>query len=317
MASSKTVVAFGEVLWDLLPGGAVLGGAPFNFINRIREFGHRGIMISRVGRDDRGREALEIMGGMQLDTRHVQVDDRHHTGTVQVTLDAQNNADYHIVEGVAYDYIDWSEAMEELLAEADFFCFGTLAQRAPRSRETLGRLVERFSGPYLLCDINLRKNCYTLPVVDESLQRSNICKMNDDELRTLGQMLRLGDHDLDGFATRLLERYELLYLLITLGNRGVFALSSGGEKIYEPAYRVQVADTIGSGDSFTAAFAHSLLRGATLRDACRFGSLVGALVATQKGGTQRLLRTEIEAFSLQAVHGPEEPSLARYRSTDA
>jgi fructokinase len=313
MAASKTVVAFGEVLWDLLPGGAVPGGAPFNFINRIREFGHRGIMVSRVGRDDRGREALEIMGELRLDTRYVQVDDRHPTGTVQVTLDAHNNADYHIVEGVAYDYIDWSEAMEELLAVADFFCFGSLAQRAPRSRETLGRLIDRFSGPYLLCDINLRKNCYTLPVIDESLQRSNICKMNDDELRVLGQLLRLGGDDLDELATRLLDHYGLLYLLVTLGNRGVFALSSGGEKIYEPAYRVQVADTIGSGDSFTAAFTHSLLDGATFRDACRFGSLVGALVATQKGGTQRLLRSDIENFRLQAVHGPEEPSLARYR----
>ena len=313
MKKFKSVVAFGEVLWDLLTDGPVLGGAPLNFINRIRELGHSASMISRVGQDELGIEALENMKSLDLNTRYIQSDPMHPTGKVEVFLDTESNADYHIIENVAYDFIEWEDKLSELADSADFLCFGTLAQRSQQSRHTLERFVRDFNGEHLLCDINLRKDCYSTEIIAQSLEYCTICKMNDDELQVLAGLLQLKGDSAEYFAQDLVDRFRLRYLLVTLGNRGVFALSSDGQKVYEPAPKVEVVDTIGAGDSFTAGFAHSLLNGASLREACRHGSLIGGMVATQKGGTQPLNAADLERFRRDLRYGPEEPSFSKYR----
>jgi fructokinase len=293
---SFRIVAYGETLWDLLPNGPVLGGAPLNFAYRAHSLGHRSIIVSRVGRDELGQKARQQIVSLGMDPTFLQWDDTSPTGTVEIGFDEDKNPDYTIIENVAYDHIESSDHLEEIVKRADCLCFGTLAQRSTVSRKTLQRLLAEFSGRFKLLDINLRKNCYTEAAIESSLEQADILKLNDEELAVLANCFGLQGNRAPEQAAHLLERAGLEYCVVTLGQRGAFALSSEGEKIYCPGYQVKLVDPCGSGDGFTAGFIHMLLEDQPLSAACRLGNALGAMVARQDGATRPLSYQEIMAF---------------------
>ena len=292
----KTIVAFGEVLWDLFPAGPVLGGAPLNFAYRINSFGYRGVMISQLGQDALGAQALKQMQALHMDTAFIQRTADYPTGTVEITLDETKSPIFTIIPNVAYDYIRHTADMDELVRTAACLCFGTVAQRAETSRATLSRLLDAFTGQYALYDINLRKDCYTAEVVTASIARAHILKLNEHEMPIVAQMYGLPDDSLPQFAARLFRKTRLQYCLVTLGERGAFAAANTGETVSTPAYRVNLVDTCGSGDAFTAGFLYALLENKGLPQACQFGNALGAMVAEQPGATQPVPLAELERF---------------------
>jgi len=287
-------VAFGEVLWDLLPSGRVLGGAPFNFTRRVASIGNLSTMISRLGDDDLGREALAAMGELGMDTRCIQRDARRPTGTVPVSFDAGGNPVFTIVPDVAYDFIEPAPEAEAAVSAADCFCFGTLAQRSRVSAATLAGLLERFTGNLRLLDLNLRRDCWTPESVRSSIERADVLKLNDSEAETVASLYGLEGLPLRAFPVALLGKTRLSHVVVTLGPRGAFAVSGSGEAVYEPAYAVDVVDTVGSGDAFTAAFAHGLLAGWPLACSVGFGNALGACVAGQRGATGPVASADVE-----------------------
>jgi fructokinase len=308
----KSVLSFGETLWDLFPSGPALGGAPFNFAYRVNSLGDRGLIVTRLGRDDYGRKALDQMSVLEMDAAHVQMDDHHPTGTVQVSLDEKRNPEFLIVPEVAYDFIEVTLEALERVAAADCFCFGTLAQRAPRSRQTLHRLLDESSKCLRFLDINLRKDCFSLQTITESLKRANILKMNLQEAHYLAELLEISLTALPDFCTEMMEEWSLSCCLVTLGEHGVFASSVNYEKVYVPGLKINVLDTCGSGDAFSAGFIHDYLRRKPLAECCRFGNLLGAMAATRRGGTAPISLAEIERFAAARHRVIREPKLEEF-----
>lgn len=304
----KTILSFGETLWDLFPSGPVLGGAPFNFAQRVYSLGDRGIIVTRLGRDEYGKKALEQIAALGVDTAYVQKDDHHPTGTVQVTLDAKGNPDFFIVPEVAYDFIDVTYELLELAATADCFCFGTLAQRTPASRLSLHRLLDVAGKGVKYMDINLRKDCFFRETITESLTKANILKMNLQEAHYLAELFEISLSSLPDFCAEMMEEWSLSGCLVTLGEHGAFA-ASAKEKVYVPGYEITVADTCGSGDAFSAGFIHEFLRGKSLAECCRLGNALGAMVAMQKGATTPITVEEVRHFLQAKRRRFHEPSL--------
>ncbi len=293
---AKTVFAFGEILWDLLPTARVLGGAPFNFVYRVHSLGNTGYIVSSLGSDELGKEAREAVVGLGLDTTYLQTDKKHPTGTVNVFFDAHNNPDYYIVPGVAYDHVRLTDALLSAVRGADCLCFGSLAQRSPQSRETVRALIEEARGVLKLFDINMRKECYNKEIVLYSLGKADILKLNEDEAKELGAMLGIPAGTIPEFCSQIVQSQSLKYCVVTLGPKGAFAASNTGEQVYAPGYKVDLVDSLGSGDAFSAGFVDRILSGASLREACEYGNMLGAVVATQKGATQPIGRKDIEIF---------------------
>jgi len=293
----KTVFAIGEILWDLLPGAMLLGGAPFNFIHRIHSLGDRGIMMSRLGKDDLGKQAFGRIESLGLDTSYIQWDDTYPTGTVEVTVDSDGNPDFYIVPDVAYDYLVPPDDLTSVASVTDCVCYGTLAQRCDRSRETIHLLLEHFCDSLKFLDINLRKNCFTTGSVRRSLEAADVLKLNDDEVIRLTDKLDMKSRTIPDFCEEAADRWSLMYCLVTLGGDGVFAFSFESGPMYIPGYRVKVSDTIGAGDGFSAGFVHRIVRGDSLRVAGELGNILGALVASKQGGTAPVTKTEIERLA--------------------
>ena len=293
---SSTIVSFGEALWDLLPTGLLLGGAPLNFAYRVNSLGHRSIIVSRLGNDDLGQKAHEQIVTLGMDDTCLQWDNTYPTGTVEIYFEKDQNPDYTITENVAYDHIEFSAKLENIVERADCLCFGTLAQRNRVSRRTLQRLLSIFSGGFRLLDINLRKNCYSYETIESSLKQANILKLNDEELTVLADLLGLQGDSAPDQVEHLLKHTGLEYCVVTLGEGGALALSRRGEKSYSPGYHINLVDPCGSGDGFAAGFIHSLLEDKPLREACRLGNALGAMIAQQEGATQPVSYEAVMAF---------------------
>jgi fructokinase len=298
-----TIVSFGEALWDLLPTGPVLGGAPLNLAYRVNSLGNRGVIVSRLGKDALGQKALKQINALGMEDTFLQWDEKHPTGTVEIYFDSAKNPDYTIIEGVAYDQIEFVDGLSDLMAGADCLCFGTLAQRNLVSRNTLWRLLDEFSGSFGLLDINLRKNCYSQETIRMSLERANIVKLNEEELHELTGIYGLTAKSLPEMTESLLSKAELSYCVVTLGPKGAFAVSKEGENVYVPGFEVKLTDPCGAGDGFAAGFIHSLLNKDSLPQACRFGNALGAMVASQEGATQVITYREIVEFMENASPG--------------
>lgn len=301
--TSAAIVAYGEVLWDLLPSGPVLGGAPFNFMYRVTSLGLSGVMISKLGNDNYGEQALQQMLNLGLRTDCLQRTSDLPTGTVHITLNADKSPNFTIVPNVAYDAIDYADSLGELVKQAACLCFGSLAQRSEHSRQTLMRLLDEFTGPYALYDINLRKDCYTADIIRASIARSSILKLNDGEVSVVARLYALPE-TLPEFVNGLFRVTPLRYCLITLGSHGAYAASASGERVYAPAYQVRLVDTCGSGDAFTAGFLATLLQQQSLREACCVGNALGAMVAEQPGATQPISLEAVQQFMQSRPHGP-------------
>ncbi len=255
-----TAVGLGEALWDLLPEGKQLGGAPANFAYHARMLGADGVIVSRVGDDDLGREILARLAAVNLGGRYIGVDGEHPTGTVSVELDSHGQPDYVIHEGVAWDFIATTPDLTALAATADAVCFGSLCQRSPVSRETIRQFLAATRPECLrIFDINLRQAYYSREIVADMLDVSDVLKLNDDELGVVAEMLSItGDED--DIARRLVDRYSLHLVALTRGRAGS-SLYAPGQTARQEGLAVDVADTVGAGDSFTAAVAMGLLRG--------------------------------------------------------
>jgi fructokinase len=285
----KTILAFGETLWDLLPTGPVLGGAPCNFAYRVNSLGDRAILVTRLGRDELGKKAFESLRQLGLDTSFVQWDDEHPTGTVPVKIDGKGVPDFTITPDVAYDYIEVTDELRRLVPSVDCIYFGTLVQRSEPSRRTLTELL-RSKVPVFL-DLNLRKACYSKSTIDESLRRADLVKLNETEAAEISSVKTPEQQ-----ARELHDRTKGP-VVITMGDRGVVAFDGRSPSpVVLPGWKVPVVDTIGSGDAFSAAFLHCRLQNRTLEECCFFGNALGAMVARTAGATSPISVDELNRF---------------------
>lgn len=299
-------------MWDIFPQGMVLGGAPFNFAFRVNQLGDLGLPITRVGQDELGRKALEQVQARGVPVDYIQRDAEHPTGTVQVHFDAAHSPDYFIVPGVAYDYIAFNEELDALVHSADCVCFGTLIQRSDRSRETLEAVLSASPQSLKFLDINLRKDCHTPATVRRSLELADILKLNEAEVHEVGRIAGLRPGSVPELTASLKDLCGLETVIVTLGERGVYAVGDKGEAVYVPGYRVEVTDSVGSGDAFSAGFLHVRLRNGTLREACESGNRIGGLVATRSGGTTPFEGHDLSTFDEKHHARIFEPTLRKH-----
>lgn len=292
----KKIAAFGELLWDFLPSGKVLGGAPANFIYRINSFGDTGTLLSKVGNDKAGKDIREALKNLAVSGENIQTDYEFPTGSVKVKVDEQGNADYNILTDVAYDHIEINTEMMEAFSEADCVCYGTLVQRYGISKNTLRELIHEAPDVVKFLDINLRKKCYTANSVEDSLKMADILKTNDNELLITRELLGLQNEKLKDLAQETIEKYKLNILLCTLGENGAFCLTKEGDFFYDPGYQIALVDTVGCGDAFSSGFVHFYMNGYSIEEALQFGNAAGAKVATTTGATSPISKDEILEF---------------------
>jgi fructokinase len=294
-SKSHLILGLGELLWDILPDGPRLGGAPANFAVMAGRLGNHAAVLSRVGWDDLGKRALDRLESLPVDASLVQVDSRYETGRVTVLLE-QGQPQYTIHRPAAWDSLELTEEWVRIASRADAVCFGSLAQRCLESRQTIQALVAQTSPNCVrVFDVNLRKPFYTSEIVEESLELATVVKMNDTELPLVLELLGLpidGDsqtgENLRLGAKRLLEEFAALKLIaVTRGGQGSLLATRRG-LIEHPGIPTRVVDTIGAGDAFTAALTHYLLLGADLATLSEAGNRSGSWVASQTGSMPEL-----------------------------
>ena len=281
--NNTIVVGMGEALWDMLPEGKKIGGAPANFAYHVSQFGLDSRVVSAVGEDDLGKEILENFREKNLNCMIETVP--YPTGTVQVELDVNGVPCYDIREGVAWDNIPFTTALEGLARRTCAVCFGSLAQRSVVSRETINRFLDVMpdgEGQYKIFDINLRQGFYTKEILCNSMSKCNILKINDEELVTVSRMFGYPGIDLQDKCWILLAKYNLKMLILTCGVNGSYVFTPGNVSFVETP-RVEVADTVGAGDSFTATFVAAILRGKPVGEAHKLAVEASAYVCTQNG----------------------------------
>ena len=282
------IVGIGEALWDVLPEGKKLGGAPANFAYHVSQFGMESQVISAVGNDKLGTEIRENFRAKKLNGIIETVP--YPTGTVQVTLDAAGVPCYEIKEGVAWDNIPYSPSLDELARHTQAVCFGSLAQRSIVSRETINRFLDNMpdgENQLKIFDINLRQNFYSKEILCQSMQKCNVLKINDEELITISRLFGYPGIDLQNKCWILIGKYNLKMLILTCGVNGSYVFRPGHVSFQETP-KVEVVDTVGAGDSFTAAFVAGLLQGMTVEKAHRLAVLTSAFVCTQNGAMPTL-----------------------------
>ncbi len=294
---SKYVIGLGEALFDCLPEGRKLGGAPANFAYHVSQFGLNGCAISAIGDDELGEEIVETFEKVGLN--HILPKVEQPTGTVQVTLDENGIPQYEICLGVAWDNIPLTKEMLDVAHNAQAICFGSLAQRSETSRKTIQAFLDAAPKDALrVFDINLRQNWYSAEIIADSLHRANILKINDEELDVVATML-LGVPSIPGqliaenpektcaVCRDLIAKYDLQMLILTCGAIGSYVFTDK-EESYVATPKVKVADTVGAGDSFTATFVAQILLGKSIREAHEKAVAVSAYVCTQNGAMPEL-----------------------------
>lgn len=271
------ILTIGEILYDLFPNEKRLGGAPFNFAAHLRAFGFPVTFISRVGPDPDGAAIIDFAEKRGFDTRHIQKDPDHPTGHVNVTLDDKGAADYEIVPDVAYDHIEFNDAVAEALAAPPkLIYFGTLIQRTDTGAETVRRILEgRAPSTRCLYDINLRKNCYTEAIIRKSLVHCDILKLNVEELHLLQKMFGT-DESYSAFACELMRDYDIEWISLTLGEGGSTLFSADTTSSANMERSPEIVDTVGAGDAYAAVLTAGYLKGwgpeMILKRAARFAS---------------------------------------------
>ena len=279
--NKKYCVGLGEILFDVFPTGAKLGGAPANFAYHAGQHGLHSVAVSAVGNDVLGDEALRQLADKKLKYVMPKVD--YPTGTVQITLDSEGVPTYDIKKGVAWDNIPFTDEIKEIAANTGAVCWGSLAQRNEVSRKTIYEFLEHTPEDCLkVFDINLRQNFYTKEVICDSLKRCNVLKINDEELITIGRLFGYPGLDIENKCWLILGKYNLDMLVLTCGVNGSYVFTPGKVSFQETP-KVEVADTVGAGDSFTGTFCASILKGKSVEEAHKLAVEVSAYVCTQHG----------------------------------
>lgn len=283
---NNIIIGIGEILWDVFPEGKILGGAPANFAYHVSQFGFEGYALSAIGDDELGNEICESLKNKNLNSLIETV--AFPTGTVQVTLDDKGIPQYEICENVAWDNIPFTKKAEELAKQTQTVCFGSLAQRSKVSRNTIRQFLSMLPKTALkIFDINLRQHFYSLEIIESSLELSNILKINDDEVLIMSKLLNWETKSELEICTLLLKNYNLDIVVLTKGTQGSYVITPG-ETSFKPTPLVEVADTVGAGDSFTAGFVVALLQGKSISEAHQLAVDVSAYVCTQHGAMPAL-----------------------------
>ena len=282
----RKIVGLGEALWDCLPDGKKLGGAPANFAYHAGQFGFDTLAVSALGEDALGEETIAALEEHKLNYLMPRIP--YPTGTVQVTLDEQGIPTYNIREGVAWDNIPFTPEIEEVAKACQAVCFGSLAQRSVVSRETIGKFLDATPSDCVkIFDINLRQSFFTKEIIEASMRRCNILKINDEELVVVSRMFELPDLDEEKRCKQLIKDYNLDILVLTCGTNGSYVFTAD-KSYYQPTPKVEVADTVGAGDSFTGSFCAALLKGKSIPEAHELAVKVSAFVCTQNGAMPTL-----------------------------
>lgn len=290
------IVGLGEILFDCLPDGKKLGGAPANFAYHVNQLGLNGIAVSAIGDDEDGKLVYDELSTRNLKTHLETVD--FPTGTVQVTLSGNGIPQYDICLGVAYDNIPWTAEIEDIARNARAVCFGSLAQRTAVSRATVQKFLDTMPalGTLKVFDINLRQEWFSKEIIEESLKRCNVLKINDEEILTVAKMFgvtlpvvdeNVGDRllqpvEFEDFCHQLIKDFELQMVVLTCGAFGSYVVTDDLLN-FETTPKVTVADTVGAGDSFTGSFCAAILAGKSIAQAHKIGVDVSAFVCTQAG----------------------------------
>jgi fructokinase len=294
------LVGVGEILWDLLPAGRQVGGAPSNVAWHAAQLGLWSVVVSAVGDDEPGRELLVHLDRMGIDRSYVAIDPDHPTGTAGVVLDGAGNSTFTITEGVAWDHIGLYAGLPHLAVQADAVCVGTLAQRCEASRQTIQAFLAATRRDCLrIYDVNLRQHWFNHTILHRTLTACQVVKLNEQEWPQVARLLELPD-DLRSGAMAMRRRYDLRLLAVTRGAEGSVLCDSEGLHDH-PGVGVRVVDTIGAGDAFTAALGVGLLRGLPLAKLHELAARTAAYVCTQSGATPQLPAELAQTF------GPVRP----------
>lgn len=278
------IVGIGELLWDLFPSGKQLGGAPSNFSYITNLLGDTGIPASRIGNDALGDEAVERLSQLGVTTNYLQRDGTHPSGTVNVAIDSAGQPRFEILHPIAWDFFEWTPVWQRLAEQADAVCFGSLAQRASESRSTIGHFLRATRTEAVrVFDVNLRQNFYSKDVIEESLGRATIVKLNHDELPVVTRLLGWEHRGERESAERLLSSAGIKLVCVTRGANGSLLITRD-QCSEHTGFKVKVVDTVGAGDAFTAALLHGYLRAEPLDRINEAANRVGAWVASRPGG---------------------------------
>ena len=292
----KKVVAFGEVVWDILPNERILGGTPSNMVFRCNSFGDEGHLLSRIGDDELGDAALKRLNELGISDANVQIDTVFSTGTVNIRFDENNDPVYKVTPDVAFDHIEFSPEALKLARSADCLFFGLLPQRFGISKNTIRELIKESPKSLKFFDLKLFEHFFDVKVVEGLLHSSDIVRIKEKEISFLAEKLKLDDTNLEKFCARLAEKYKVQLVLVTRGQSGVCAFDKEKGAFIDSGYKINMKDNIGSGMAFSAGFLHYYLNGKTIQEALDFGNAAGALNATKSGATAFFNKKDVLNF---------------------
>ena len=283
----NVIVGIGEILWDMLPSGKVIGGAPANFAYHAQELGESSIVVSCIGNDELGREIISSLEKKDMPTEFLYIDKSHPTGVVSARISKEGKPSYLIQEEVAWDYIPTSTLIRELAFKSAAVCFGTAAQRSQLSRMTIQTFVGLMEQDSIrVFDINLRQNFYSQDVIETSLSLANVLKLNVNELSVVKKLLRLNG-DEKKILNDLSRKYSLNLIALTRGREGSILFTEGKTSNHE-GHKINVEDTVGAGDAFVAGLVTGMLRGYELDDLHNKANRVASYICSKHGATPSL-----------------------------
>jgi fructokinase len=293
ISSQSKFVCFGEILWDLLPGGAKPGGAPMNVAYHLKKQGMEPVLISKIGKDKYGDDLINILKKQNLNIQYLQIDEEQPTGIVHATPGANHEVSYDIVFPSAWDFIDYYDSLTKLVEEADYFIFGSLVARNRISKNTLLNLLEAAQTKVL--DINLRPPHYTRELVEIFLHKADFLKLNEDELRLISGWY-LKSNDIYEQINLLQQHYKLDAVVVTRGDKGAI-LKKEEAFFHHPGFEIKVADTVGSGDAFLAGLLAHLSKGFSPSESLVYANSLGAYIATRFGACPEYELADVDVVS--------------------
>ncbi len=293
---AKTIVAFGEIVWDIFPNEKVLGGTPSNLVFRCNSFGENGHLLSRLGDDKLGHAALVRLEQLGISDRNVQFDAEFKTGTVEITFDERNEPIYKVPTDVALDHIEFSAEALKLVRKADCLSFGLLPQRFGISKNTLRELIKESPDSLHFFDLKLFEHFFNNNVVERLLTAAHVVRVKEKEVNFLAEKLKVDFKSIEEFAKHLATKFKIDLVIITRGSKGILAFHKTEGLFFEPGYKIEMIDNVGSGMAFSAGFLHYYLNGKSIKEALQFGNAAGALNTTKRGATSHFTKQDVLDF---------------------